>query len=165
MHKHMHLSLYEDAFDNETHAEKHIVQIVIFRLSHEWYGITISHVKEVIKIDTITPLPTAPPHISGIVNIRGNILSVTDIKSLFDLPKEGVSAKSRLVIVQSNGLETGLWVDEVDEVLLIPTKDIEPTLTTLSSQKAKCLEGVCRIPNKIIGILNVEQLLTSGGKE
>jgi purine-binding chemotaxis protein CheW len=110
-------TLYERDLYEDEEVKEEIVKLAIFRVSNEWYGVDISKTREVARIETITYLPSSPEHIAGIVNLRGDILSVTDLKRIFGLPSEQLTEKSRLVVIESGDLETGLLVDEVDEVM------------------------------------------------
>lgn len=134
-------------------------QLVVFKLSKEWYGVDIASVKEVIKAGKITYLPSSPNNIIGIINLRGNILSVTDLKKILGLPEEGLTGGSRIVVVESGNLETGFLVDEVDEVSEWSMAKVEPTLATIASEKADYIKGECRIGYKLIGILKVDKIL------
>jgi purine-binding chemotaxis protein CheW len=152
-------TLYERDLYEDKEVEEETAKLAIFRVSNEWYGVDISKTREVARIETITYLPSSPEHIAGIVNLRGDILSVTDLKRIFGLPSEQLTGKSRLVVIESGDLETGLLVDEVDEVMDVAVSKIHPTLATISAEKADFLTGEYRIDGKLIGILNIEKIL------
>ncbi len=156
------LILYEDECDEHEAAKEPTLQLVVFRIADEWYGVEITNVKSVVKVKSITFLPSSPESVVGIMNLRGNILSVTDIKKIFGLEPSPITEKSRLVVVEAGFLETGLLVDETSDVIEVPLKAIDPTLTTISSDIAECFSGECRIDNKLIGVLNVEKILQVG---
>ena len=125
------VTLYdEDLYEREEPKEA-AVQLVVFRLSAEWYGIEITRVKEVVPAGKITLLPSGPEWVAGIVGLRGNILSVTDLKKIFGLPQEEITKKSRLVVIESGVLKTGLLADEVAEVMEVPLSKMDPTLSTI----------------------------------
>lgn len=153
------ITLYEEDLYEKKEVKEETVQLVVFRLSSEWYGVEISKIKKVIKVNKITYLPSSPEYIAGIVNLRGNILSVTDLKRVFGLLQEERTEKSRLVVIESGILETGLLVDEVMEAVEVPVSKIDPTLTTISPERAEYIEGECRIDDKLMGILKVEKIL------
>jgi purine-binding chemotaxis protein CheW len=153
------ITLYEDDLYEKEETKNKTAKFVVFRVSNEWYGIEILKVKEVATIEKITYLPSSPENVAGIANLRGDILSVTDLKNIFGLPHEETTEKSRLVVIESGDLETGLSVDEVSEVVEAATDKIYPTLTTIPPEKAEYLSGQCRMNNKLIGILNVNKLL------
>ena len=135
------------------------LQFVVFRLTREWYGVEITKVKEVIKVGKITYLPSSPEHIAGIVNLRGYILSVTDLKTIFGLPHEEPTEKTRIIALESGALETGFLADEVVESIEVPLTKIEPALLTIPVERAKYLEGQCRADDKLIALINVDRVL------
>jgi len=152
----------EDLYEREKPKEE-TLQLVIFRLAREWYGVEITKVKEVIKGIKITYLPSSPEHIAGIVNLRGNILSVTDLKMIFSLPHEEPTEKTRIIAIESGVLETGLLVDEVEESIEVPVSKIEPALFTLPDEGGKYILGQCEVDNKLIALINIEKILEKKG--
>jgi len=149
---------YENLFDRISPTEN-TSQFVVFRLTREWYGVEITKVKEVVKVDRITSLPSSPEHIAGIVNLRGYILSVTNLRTVFGLPYEEPTEKARIIAVESGVLETGLLVDEVVESIEIPLNKIEAALLTIPPERAKYLEGQCNLDGRLIAVVNVEKIL------
>jgi purine-binding chemotaxis protein CheW len=152
----------EDLYGREELKEQ-TRQIIVFRLSREWYGVEITKVKEVIKVGKITYLPSSPEHVAGIVNLRGKILSVTDLKTIFSLPHEEPTDKTRIIAVESGMLETGFLVDEVVESIEVPVCKIEPALLTIPAEEAEYLEGQCKMDNKLIALVSVEKVLEKRG--
>ncbi len=148
----------EDLYEKEEPKEE-TLQLIVFRLAREWYGVEITKAKEVIKPVKITYLPSSPEYIAGIVNLRGNILSVMDLKTMFGLPHEEPTEKTRIIAVEFGFLETGFWVDEVVESIEVPVTKIEPALLTLPAKGGKYIEGQCKADNKLIGLINVEKIL------
>jgi purine-binding chemotaxis protein CheW len=157
------MAYYEDDFYDREEPKENTLQFIVFRLAREWYGVEITKVKEVIKAGKITYLPSSPEHIAGIVNLRGNILSVTDLKTIFSLPHEEKTEKTRIIAVESGILETGFLVDEVLESVEVPVSKIEPALLTLPAQGAKYIEGQCKVENKLIALISVEKVLEKRG--
>ena len=153
---------YKEDLYERTELEEETLQIIVFRLSREWYGVEIRKVKEVIRVTKITYLPSSPEYIAGIVNLRGNILSVTDLKRIFSLPHEELTEKTRIIAVELGLLETGLLVDEVIESIEVPLSKIEPSLLTLPSEGAKYIEGQCKVDNKLIALVSVQKVLEGG---
>jgi purine-binding chemotaxis protein CheW len=147
----------EDLYEREAPKEKNL-QLIVFRLTREWYGVEITKVKEVIKVGKITYLPSCPDHIAGIVNLRGYILSVTDLKPILGLVREEPTEKTRIIAIESDYFETGFLVDEVVESIEVPLSKIEPALLTLPAERAKYLRGQCKVDDKLIAIVNVEKV-------
>lgn len=162
--KQQEITLYEEDFYEREEVKEETVRLIIFRLSNEWYGVDISSAKHVIKIEKITYLPSSPEHIAGIVNLRGEVLSVTDFKKIFGSPREELTEKSKLVVLEHGTLETGLLVDEVEGIAEIPVSRIDPTLTTIPADRARYVKGQCQITDKLVGILDTEKILTTGRK-
>lgn len=152
----------EDLYEREELREQ-TLQIIVFRLSREWYGVEITKVKEVIKVGKITYLPSNPEYIAGIVNLRGKILSVTDLKTIFGLPHEEPTDKTRIIAVESGMLETGFLVDEVVESIEVPVSKIEPALLTIPAEEAEYIEGQCKMDNKLIALVSVKKVLEKKG--
>lgn len=146
-----------DLYDNEEPKEK-MLHLVVFRLNREWYGIEITKVREIIKTGKITYLPSSPENIAGIVARRGNILSVTDLKRTFGLPREDPTEKARIIAVECGILETGLLVDEVVESIEVPISEIEPPLLTLPASGGRYVEGQYRTGKKLIALLSVMKI-------
>jgi purine-binding chemotaxis protein CheW len=153
------IALYEEDLYEREELKEETLQLVVFRLSQEWYGIEITKLREAMKIDKITYLPSSPTYIAGIVNLRGNILSVTDLKRIFGLPQEELNDKTRIVAIESGMLETGLLVDEVAEAIEVPIRKIEPPLATLAPEVAEYIEGHCKVDEKLIALLNADKIL------
>ena len=154
----------EDLYERKEPKEE-TLQIIVFRLSREWYGVEIRKVKEVIRVTKITYLPSSPEYIAGIVNLRGNILSVTDLKRILGLPYEEPTEKTRIIAVELGILETGLLVDEVIESIEVPLSKIEPSLLTMPSEGAKYIEGQCKVDKKLIALVSVQKVLERGINE
>ena len=146
--------LYERGEPNEE-----TLQLIIFRLSQEWYGVDIAKVREVLKVSKITYLPSTPEYIAGIVNLRGNILSVMDLKTLFGLPHNEPTEKARIIAIESGILETGFLVDEVVESIEVPLSKIETPLLTIPVEGAKYIDGQYKVNDKLIALINVEKIL------
>lgn len=153
------LTLYEEDFYAKKETKEKNIQMVVFRVSSEWYAVEIADVREVVNFEKITFLPSMPEHIAGIFNLRGNILSVTDLRKVFGLSQEAPAARSKLVVIQSGILETALLADEMAEPLEVSAAQIDPTLSTIALDKAEYLSGTCNIDRKFIGILRTEKIL------
>jgi len=149
---------YEDLYGKEELKEE-ALQLIVFRLAREWYGVEITKVKEIIKTGKITYLPSSPEFIVGIVNLRGNILSVTDLKTIFSLPYEESTEKTRIIVIKSGVLETGLLVDEVVESIEVPVSKIEPVLLSIPEEEGIYIEGQCKVDNKLVALISVEKVL------
>lgn len=157
------IALYEEDLYEKEELKEETLQLVVFRLAQEWYGVEITKVKEVIKVEKIAYLPSGPEYIAGIVNLRGNILSVTDLKRIFGLPHEELTETTRIVAIEPGIMETGLLVDDVAEAMEVPVRKIEPPLSTMAPEMVEYIEGQCKVDDKLIALLNVEKVLERRG--
>lgn len=118
------------------------LELLEFRLATERYAVETRYVNEVYPLKDLTPLPGSPPFLLGIVNVRGQILPVFDIKKFFDLPEEGLTDLHRIIVIKSHELELGLLADSVVDVRLIPEERLQPSLPTLTGIREDYLKGV-----------------------
>jgi purine-binding chemotaxis protein CheW len=118
------------------------LEIVEFLLSSETYGIESSYVGEVYPLKNLTPLPCTPSFVLGIMNVRGRILSVLDIRKWFDLPGCGLSDLNKVIIIRDGAMEFGLLADAITGVRLIPVTALKPSLPTLTDIRSEYLRGV-----------------------
>ncbi len=151
----------DDLFEQQGGVEEATAQFVSFRLANEWYALDIARVREVVRCSRLTYLPAAPAHIAGAVNLRGNIVSVTDARRLFGMTAAALTAHSRIVVVESGHLETGLLVDEMGQVLTVPVSQLEPPLVTLDAARAAYMEHVFRFGGRLMAVLRPEKLLSA----
>jgi len=115
---------------------------VEFLLAHEKYGLASSHVREVHPLENLTPLPCTPSFVLGIVNLRGEILSVIDIKKFFGLPEKGLTDLNKIIVLQSANMVFGVLADAIIGVRSIPSAEIQLSLPTLTGIREKYLKGV-----------------------
>lgn len=118
------------------------LELLEFRLSRESYGLETRYVREVCPLKSLTPLPCTPPFVLGIVNVRGRILPVLDLKKFFDLPEQGLTDFHRVILVQGNGIELGLLADVIVGMRTIPAESLQPSLPTLTGIRGEYLKGV-----------------------
>lgn len=119
-----------------------LLECLEFRLAHECYAMEIRYVREVFPLKDLLPLPCTPPFILGIVNVRGRILPVLDLKKFFDLPEEGITDLHRIILVQGDEIEFGLLADVIIGVRSIPLDRLQPSLPTLTGIRGEYLRGV-----------------------
>lgn len=119
-----------------------MLELLEFRLAQERYALETRWVREVSVFKELTPLPCCPPFVLGIVNVRGRILPVLDLKKFFDLPEKGLTDLHRIVLVGGNDLELGLLADTIVGVRTIPAADLQSSLPTLTGVRSDYLQGV-----------------------
>jgi len=118
------------------------LELLEFRLANECYALETRYVREVYPLKNLTPLPCTPPFVLGIVNVRGRILPVLDLKKFFELPEQGLTDLHRIILVQGHDLELGLLADVIAGVRTIPVDSLQPSLPTLTGIRAEYLKGV-----------------------
>lgn len=118
------------------------LEVLAFRLGQEHYAVETRYVREVSPLRDLTPLPCTPSFVLGIVNVRGQVLPVFDLKKLFDLPEEGLTDLHRIVVVRWHDIELGLLADLSLGVRSIPLSGLQPSLPTLTGIRGDYLKGV-----------------------
>lgn len=129
--------------EEEAAAEEYL-EIVEFFLGYEKYGIDSSYVREVYPLKELTPMPCAPPFVLGIINVRGQILSVIDIKKFFDLPEKGLTDLNKVIILHSDSTEFGILADVILGVHSVSLSELQPSLPTLTGIRQEYLKGVTK---------------------
>jgi len=133
------------------------LELLEFRLAQERYALETRYVREVYPLKNLTPLPSTPPFVVGIVNVRGRILPVLDLKKFFGLPENGLTDLHRIIIVFGHELEFGLLADVSVGVQTIPLSSLQPPLPTLTGIGADYLKGVTA--ERLI-VLDMDRILT-----
>jgi purine-binding chemotaxis protein CheW len=119
-----------------------LLDVLEFRLAQERYAVETRFVREVYPLKDLTPLPCVPPFMLGIVNVRGHILPVLDLKKFFDLPEQGLTDLHRIILVRGDDLELGLLADVIVGVRSVPVESLQPSLPTLTGIRGDYLKGV-----------------------
>lgn len=136
-------------------------QWATFSVAGELYGIDVMQVKEVLRYTEITPVPGAAPGILGIINLRGNVVTVVSTRSLFRLPANEINTTTRIVVVEFDNQEVlGLVVDGVDEVLNLAQSEIDRTPGVIRDDTARqFVQGVCYRDEQLIILMDLEKML------
>jgi len=127
---------------SETQTPDQSIEVVEFLLAHERYAIETAYVREVYPLEHLTPLPCTPAFVLGIVNLRGEIVSVIDLRKFFDLPQSGLPDLNKVIVLESANMVFGILADTVLGVRRIPLAEIQPTLPTLTGIREKYLKGI-----------------------
>jgi purine-binding chemotaxis protein CheW len=133
-----------------------LLEVVEFVLESEHYGIESSHIREIHPLSEFTPLPCTPAFVLGLVNVRGQILSIINIKKLFDLPEKGLTDLNKVIIVHAHRMELGILADAIVGVRCIALEELHPALPTLTGIRAEYLKGITKDP---LVVLDVEKIL------
>lgn len=132
------------------------IEIVEFILAQERYAFESRYVRDVHPLDQLTPIPCTPPFVLGIVSLRGEILSVIDIKKFFGLPEKGLTDLNKVIVLESSAMRFGVLADAMCGVRRIASADFQPSLPTLTDIRDDYLKGITR---KRTVILDAERLL------
>jgi purine-binding chemotaxis protein CheW len=131
-------------------------QLVVFRLQNEEYGLPIHKVKEIIRLVAITKMPNTPEYIEGVINLRGGIIPVIDLKNYFGFFVNEQQAEGRIIIIEIAGKEVGIIVDAVEEVLCISEENIEPP-PLQASNMADYVRGVGKLQDRLLILLDLDR--------
>ncbi len=137
-------------------------QLVVFDLSTEAYGVDIGAVREIIRMQDITKVPRTPEFVEGVINLRGKVIPVVDLRKRFGLPAEDESKENRIVVVDIGAQDIGVIVDAVTEVLRIATESVEPPASVITTADSEYLLGIAKLNSRLIILLDLEQVLTEG---
>lgn len=120
------------------------LEVIEFMLAYERYAVESSCVREVYPLKDLTPLPCTPAHVLGIINLRGQILPIIDVKRFFDLPRKGLSDLNKVIVLHSEGMTFGILADRIVGVSNVTAAEIQPALATLTGVREAYLMGVTK---------------------
>jgi purine-binding chemotaxis protein CheW len=143
----------------ETQAES--LQMVIFTLDEQYYGITIDTVESIIKVQAITRLPHVPNYILGLTNLRGRVLPVFNLRRRFGLPDQETNKHSRIIVIHLDREEAGLMVDSVSEVQTVSRENLEPAPSMTTTISARYITGVAKLPDRLVILLDLAKVITA----
>ncbi len=135
-------------------------QLVIFDLAAEYYGVDIGDVREIIRMQTITRVPGAPSFVEGLINLRGRVVPVVDLRKRLNLKVSEQTKDSRVVVVDIAGQDVGVIVDGVTEVLRIPNSSVEPPSDMVTGVDSDYLRGIAKLESKLIILLEMNKVLS-----
>ncbi len=138
-------------------------QVVGFILNKELYGIDILDVEEIIKPVDYTYVPNTRPYVMGVINLRGKVIPVVDLRVKFGFVAKPITEHTRIIIINHEEFNVGFVVDKIEKVYYVEKDRIEPTPPNIPPNIEKYVKGVGKMPKKIITLLNIEELLKEGG--
>lgn len=138
------------------HQELHIVG---FRVGRETYGVPIASLHEIVRVPEITAVPDAPDYVEGVINLRGKIVSVIDLRKRLGEKQFSSGKRNRILVVEHRGRLCGLIVDSASEVIKIPTVDIEPPPAAFQDGGLHCVTGMGKYQGRLIVLLDTTKLL------
>lgn len=137
-----------------------VIQLVTFRLKDETYGINVMQVQEVLRVSEIAPVPGAPGYVLGIINLRGNVVTVIDTRTRFGLPMTDLDDASRIVIIESEQQVVGILVDSVAEVVELRQSQIDSAPNIGSEESSRYIQGVASRDEDLLIVVDLNKLLT-----
>src|SRR5438067_6033582 len=134
-------------------------QLVVFQLGAELYGVEIARVHEIIRLQTVTRVPRAPSFVEGVINLRGRVIPVVDMRRRFGLPTAEHTRATRIVVVEIGDQVVGIIVDGVSEVLRVTSGTIEPPSPVVAGLDSEYIHGIAKLPERLVILLDLERIL------
>ena len=135
------------------------IQVVAFKLRGEEYGVSILNVQEIRNLTDITRVPFAADFIKGVINLRGSVLPVIDLKQRLGIEQTPYTDSTRIVTVMVDDLQVGMLVDAVTEVLTIKTKPVDPKKAVNGKEITRFLSGIGNMDGRLVIMLNLEEIV------
>jgi purine-binding chemotaxis protein CheW len=137
------------------------VKVIVFRLKDEEYGVEVNQVKSIEKLEHITRVPRTPKFVKGVINLRGVVTPIIDLRNRFGLDESDYADATRVIIVAVGELEVGLIVDAANDVIDIPVNAIEPPPEVVGGVEAAYLRGVAKLDKRLLILLNLDKVLST----
>lgn len=138
------------------------LHIVGFRVGRETYGVPINSLHEIVRVPEITAVPDAPDYLEGVINLRGKIVSVMDLRKRFGEKQVALKKHNRILVVEHGGRLAGLIVDSASEVLKIPAGDVEAPPAVFQDGGLNCVTGLGKVKGRLVVLLDMSKLLAPG---
>ena len=153
------LSSEEKSDAAEELHDSEVVQLVSFMLDDVEYGVDILSVHEILRFPEMTRLPNTPPFIKGVINLRGNVIPVVDMRIRFGFPEGDVTDMTRIIVVETGGKQVGILVDNVYQVVRLPVASIDPPSDLITGISEDFISGIGRLRDRLIVLLNMTQII------
>ncbi|HNW91749.1 MAG TPA: chemotaxis protein CheW [bacterium] len=137
-------------------------QLVTFTLGSEEYGVDIMRVQEIIRFQDVTRVPQMPAFIEGVINLRGNVIPVLDLRKRFELGNTEHTAQTRIVVINVGSKTMGIVVDAVSEVMRLAEEQIEPPPSVVAGIGHEYLQGVGKVQGRLLILLDLDRILNAG---
>ena len=138
------------------------LHIVGFQVGRETYGVPITALHEIVRVPEITVVPDAPVYLEGVINLRGKIVSVMDLRKRFGEKQVALTKQNRILVVEHSGKLAGLIVDSASEVLKIPSADVEAAPSVFQEGGLNCVSGLGKVNGRLVVLLDMNKLLAPG---
>jgi purine-binding chemotaxis protein CheW len=135
------------------------IKVIVFRLQEKEYAIPVHQVRAIEKVLHITRVPRTAPFVKGVINLRGVITPIIDLRACFEMEETEYTESTRIIIVSLEEMEVGLIVDAATDVIDIPAANIEPQPEVIGSEKAEYISGVAKMEKRLLILINLEKVL------
>lgn len=151
--------------DTHKRQDAELIQLVTFSIGDEEFGVDILQVQEIIRTMEITKVPRAPDFVEGVINLRGKVIPIVDLRRRFGLENRAHDKHTRIIVIEINQMIVGFVVDSVSEVLRIPSGTVEPPPPVVSGMDSEYISGVGKLQDRLLILLDLNKLLSGEEKE
>jgi len=146
-------------------SSQNMLQLVSFKLKQEEFGVNILQVQEIIRMQEITNVPNAPGFVEGVINLRGRVIPIVDLRKRFGMETKEQSNATRIIVVMIGEVQVGLIVDEVSEVLRISEDTVEPPPPIVAGIESDYIKGVGKLEDRLLILLDLNKILSMEEKQ
>lgn len=157
--------IQQKASTKQAGVSDELLQLVSFRIGEEEFGVDILKVQEINRMVEVTRVPNAPEYIDGMINLRGKVLPIVDLRRRFGMPRKEHDKNTRIIVVELGGRVTGFVVDAVSEVLRIPRSVTEPPPPIVGGINAEYIIAVGKLEDRLLILLDLERVLVENEKQ
>ncbi|MCK4461773.1 MAG: chemotaxis protein CheW [candidate division Zixibacteria bacterium] len=149
----------DGAFAGQAGQAGELLQLVSFNIGSEEFGVDILKVQEINRMVEITRVPQAPPYVEGVINLRGKVIPIVDLRKRFNMEEKEYDKNTRIVVVDISGNIMGMVVDSVSEVLRLPANTIEPPPEIVASINSEYIKGVAKLEDRLLIFLDLSKVI------
>ncbi|TVM15859.1 chemotaxis protein CheW [Oceanidesulfovibrio indonesiensis] len=148
------------AEETQKRQDAELIQLVTFSIGEEEFGVDILKVQEIIRTMEITKVPRAPHFVEGVINLRGKVIPIIDLRKRFGLSSREHDKHTRIIVIEINNMIVGFVVDSVSEVLRIPASTVEPPPPVVAGLESEYISGVGKLEDRLLILLDLDRLLS-----
>lgn len=149
----------------ESERDQELIQLVTFSIGEEEFGVNILQVQEIIRTMEITNVPRAPEFVEGVINLRGKVIPIVDMRSRFGLESKEHDKYTRIIVIEIDMIIVGFVVDSVSEVLRLPANQVQPPPPVVAGMDSDYIDGVGKLEDRLLILLDLDSLLDNEEKE
>lgn len=146
--------------EEQRKQDAELLQLVTFSIGEEEFGVDILKVQEIIRTMEITKVPRAPEFVEGVINLRGKVIPIIDLRKRFGLESRDHDKHTRIIVIEINNMIVGFVVDSVSEVLRIPANTVEPPPPVVAGLESEYISGVGKLEDRLLILLDLDSLLS-----